>query len=132
MARNSGDAIRLRGIRGADYPAREGAKATVKGPTPVARRLRSGLPSWRPAASPHPRVSTRADRLAFEDGEPPDVPEAMELLGGMNRQKKACRSPVCAPLGVAQAIFLGPRGASQAGGGGFVPPTGDPPVRPPP
>jgi hypothetical protein len=35
----------------------------------------------------YPRGSTHADQPVFAGGEPLDVPEAMELLGGMKRQK---------------------------------------------
>jgi len=35
----------------------------------------------------YPRGSTHADQPVFAGGEPLDVPEAMELLSGMKRQK---------------------------------------------
>ena len=45
-------------------------------------------PQLRPAASSYPRVSTHAGQPVFAGGEPLDVPEAMELLSGMKRQKR--------------------------------------------
>ncbi len=35
----------------------------------------------------YPRGTTHADQPVFAGGEPLDVPEAMELLSGMKRQK---------------------------------------------
>src|SRR4051794_8873516 len=45
------------------------------------------VPPLRPAASSCPRISPHAGQPAFAGGEPLGVPEAMELLSGMKRQK---------------------------------------------
>jgi len=47
----------------------------------------------RPDASPYPRFSTHAGQPVFAGGEPLDVPEAMELLSGMKRQKEQTTRP---------------------------------------